>query len=279
MDKLKEIRDKNPLLDFVAGFIPGVGEAQDVHDFAIAAKDKNFGGMALASLGLVTPFVNGNQIVKGIKTADKLVDKVKDSRKFAKATDAPIYTKETAPKKLKLDKRDVTEMHLNDDSEFSEQIFGKELITSLNKRFADADHGTAIRVGFSLDDANDGLSSASAPLFYKMSRRWAGQNKGSYFVPKGEPEMVRMNKVAQWQETPDGKVHPPFNQELVDRLNKEINEINKLGYSFKPAAFVKRQNPYEPGSVLYKQFESNKNNNQLFIPNIGFLKFNKGGIL
>jgi hypothetical protein len=65
-------------------------------------------------------------------------------------------------------------MHLNDDSEFSEQIFGKELITSLNKRFADADHGTAIRVGFSLDDANDGLSSASAPLFYKMSRRWAG---------------------------------------------------------------------------------------------------------
>jgi hypothetical protein len=60
MDKLKEIRDKNPIADFLAGFIPVVGEAQDVHDFAIAAKNKNFGGMALASLGLVTPFVNGN---------------------------------------------------------------------------------------------------------------------------------------------------------------------------------------------------------------------------
>jgi hypothetical protein len=65
-------------------------------------------------------------------------------------------------------------MHLNDGSAEAEQLFGKELITSLNKRFADADHGTAIRIGNSLDEADYGLSSASAPLFYKMSRRWAG---------------------------------------------------------------------------------------------------------
>lgn len=26
-DKVKEFRDKNPILDFLAGFIPGVGEA------------------------------------------------------------------------------------------------------------------------------------------------------------------------------------------------------------------------------------------------------------
>jgi len=26
-DKIKEFRDKNPILDFAAGFIPGVGEA------------------------------------------------------------------------------------------------------------------------------------------------------------------------------------------------------------------------------------------------------------
>jgi hypothetical protein len=26
-DKLKELRDKNPAVDFAAGFIPGVGEA------------------------------------------------------------------------------------------------------------------------------------------------------------------------------------------------------------------------------------------------------------
>ena len=32
-DKVKEFRDKNPILDFLAGFIPGVGEAQDAHDF------------------------------------------------------------------------------------------------------------------------------------------------------------------------------------------------------------------------------------------------------
>lgn len=32
-DKLKQLRDNNPIIDMVAGFIPGVGEAQDVHDF------------------------------------------------------------------------------------------------------------------------------------------------------------------------------------------------------------------------------------------------------
>lgn len=39
-DKVKEFRDKNPILDFLAGFIPGVGEAQDAHDFIHAAQDK-----------------------------------------------------------------------------------------------------------------------------------------------------------------------------------------------------------------------------------------------
>ena len=45
-DRIKELRDKNPILDFVAGFIPGVGEAQDAHDFYHAAKKGDFGGMA-----------------------------------------------------------------------------------------------------------------------------------------------------------------------------------------------------------------------------------------
>ena len=54
-DKIKEFRDKNPILDFVAGFIPGVGEAQDAHDFAHAAKKKDFAGMGLSLAMLVIP--------------------------------------------------------------------------------------------------------------------------------------------------------------------------------------------------------------------------------
>lgn len=34
-DKVKEFRDKNPILDFLAGFIPG-----EAHDFIHAAKEK-----------------------------------------------------------------------------------------------------------------------------------------------------------------------------------------------------------------------------------------------
>jgi len=37
-DKVKEFREKHPWLDAIAGFIPYVGEAQDMHDFAHAAK-------------------------------------------------------------------------------------------------------------------------------------------------------------------------------------------------------------------------------------------------
>lgn len=97
-DKIKEFRDKNPLLDFISGFIPGVGEAQDAHDFYHAAKKGDFGGMALASIGFVIPGVTGGQIGKGIKLVNKVADKVSDSRRFAKASEAPIYTRETAPK-------------------------------------------------------------------------------------------------------------------------------------------------------------------------------------
>lgn len=276
MDKLKEIRDKNPFLDFLAGFIPGVGEAQDVHDFAHAAKNKNFGGMALASLGLITPFVNGNQIVKGIKTADKLVDKVKDSRKFAKATDAPIYTKETAPRKLKLDERDLTKMHLND-GVGSEKLFDKELITELNKRFAEADRGTAVRIGLSLKNANSGLSGKSAPLFYAMTNRWAKQGKGGFFIPEGEPAMVELNKVAQMVETPDGKTMGKFDQKFVDDLNKRIKAINELGYDFPEAQLQFLPNPLKPHHSQYEYYQKHPTVGKVLVPNIGFLKYNYGG--
>lgn len=61
MDKIKQVREKYPFLDFLAGFVPGVGEAQDVHDFSIAAKKNDYMGMGLASLGLLTP-LSGRQI-------------------------------------------------------------------------------------------------------------------------------------------------------------------------------------------------------------------------
>lgn len=60
-DKVKEFRDKNPVLDFLAGFIPGIGEAQDIQDFSHAAKKKDYLGMGLAGLGLL-PGISGRQI-------------------------------------------------------------------------------------------------------------------------------------------------------------------------------------------------------------------------
>lgn len=54
-DKLKQLRDNNPIVDMIVGFIPGVGEVQDAHDFYHAFKKKDLGGMTLASIGVLTP--------------------------------------------------------------------------------------------------------------------------------------------------------------------------------------------------------------------------------
>lgn len=271
-DKIKEFRDKNPILDFAAGFVPFVGEAQDAHDFYHAAKKGDFGGMALASLGFVIPGITGGQIGKGIKLANK----VSDSRRFAKASDAPVYTRETAPRTLKLSNKDITEMHLND-GVGSEQLFSKELVNSLNKRFADADHGTAVRIGNSLQEADYGLSGKSAPLLYTITNRWARQGKGGYFIPEGEPTMVKLNRVAQNTPTPDGKTMTKFDQKFVDDLNKRIQQINELGYNFPNAKLQRLPNKFKPGHPLYEYYEKRPVMGEVIVPNIGFLKYKYGG--
>lgn len=273
-DKIKEFRDKNPVLDFFAGFIPGVGEIQDIHDFSHAAKNNDFGGMALASLGFIIPGIVGSQIKRGAELIKSI-----GGRKFAKATDPPIYNKETAPKTLKLTKRDITEMHLNDGSVNSEQLQGKELVDKLNKKFNQADHGTAMRIGLSLKEPHDGLSGKSAPLFLSMTTRWAKQGKGGFFVPKGEPEKVTLNKVAQLSETVDGKIMKPFDQKFVDGLNQKIEEINSLGYNFPKAELINLKNPWRKDvkEAEWLAWEKAPKLGKVLIPNIGFLKYKYGG--
>ena len=41
LHEIKEFRDKHPGLDIAAGFVPGVGEAQDAQDLYEGVKDIN----------------------------------------------------------------------------------------------------------------------------------------------------------------------------------------------------------------------------------------------
>ena len=59
------------MLDFLAGFLPGVGEAQDAHDFYHAAKNRDFGGMALSIAGLAIPAPIGLTSLIGLKAFNK----------------------------------------------------------------------------------------------------------------------------------------------------------------------------------------------------------------
>ena len=72
-DKIKEFREKHPWLDAIAGFIPYVGEAQDIHDFAHAAKKQDMAGMSWALLGLAIPGLAGGQLKKLAKFGDDVI--------------------------------------------------------------------------------------------------------------------------------------------------------------------------------------------------------------
>ena len=74
-DKIKQLRNKHPILDFIAGFIPGVGEAQDIHDFIHEAKRKNYLGMGLSLAGLIIPGFTSAQIKALTKIGAKALKK------------------------------------------------------------------------------------------------------------------------------------------------------------------------------------------------------------
>ena len=69
-DKIKEFRDNHPWLDAAVGILPFIGEAQDVQDFTHAANNKDYFGMGLASLGLLTP-LSGRQISAFIRPSTR----------------------------------------------------------------------------------------------------------------------------------------------------------------------------------------------------------------
>lgn len=71
MDKLKEIRDNNPVADFAAGFIPGVGEAQDLHDLYHSVKDKDYKKAGFFALGLLIPGLSAGQLIDIVKKFTK----------------------------------------------------------------------------------------------------------------------------------------------------------------------------------------------------------------
>lgn len=101
-DKVKQFRDKHPILDISAGFIPGVGIAQDAQDLYYSAKNKNYGGMALASLGLLTLGLPIGKIgkLRKLSKIDDLVDvggglgkASRKSSKIKKVMDEPLPEK------------------------------------------------------------------------------------------------------------------------------------------------------------------------------------------
>ena len=100
LDKIKQARDEHPILDFVAGFMPGIGEAQDAQDAFYAVKNRDYGTLALITAGALLPVINGRQLKALVKGGEKAVGAAKGgsgagrrvadaARKYARADLTP----------------------------------------------------------------------------------------------------------------------------------------------------------------------------------------------
>lgn len=155
MDKIKEFRDKNTELDFIAGFIPGIGEAQDAHDFYHAAKNKDFGGMALASLGFLIPGLNANQTKKVLGELGKLSPALKekgwkvaeDGQSFIR----PDGTHFVRNKEGKLTSVESISQNFKDKQKEKIRTKNEKLIQTNIKKFNEEAYNFAQKTGFFLD--------------------------------------------------------------------------------------------------------------------------------
>lgn len=248
-DKIKEFRDKNPVLDFLAAFIPGVGEAQDVQDFAHAAKKKDYGGMAISLFGLAVPGLAGSQISKGLKVLKRPA--IKDVAKFG---DKPIYKAEHFPDKIKLRKDDVTASHMNDGTPGSETLDANKVADNW---FRQAPHGRAVSY-----ESDYSLSTDSYPLTLLKLARWEQQGLGKIVKTESAPELMKLNKL--------GKKSFEQLQDKLDRVNKllgtnykvEIREVPMIGKNGKPTLHPITKKPLTVKAMV--------------VPPISFVKYKSG---
>lgn len=201
-------------------------------------------------------------------------------RLFAPAIKEAIYTMETAPDKVKLDKfKDILHLHWND-GPYGEKITNG--VATAMKRFNNADHGVVARLGDEVGDAGYGLSHDSAPLFFNLGTRWGKQGKAKFVAIQNEPALVRLNTVP----TKKTGEKPIWTQEYVDKLIDQVKAINELqGTNFALPRLVQKDNPilakYKNNPSMYNwmlnKLGAKPQEIYVEIPNIGLLKFKNGG--
>lgn len=147
-DKIKQLRNKHPILDFIAGFIPGVGEAQDIHDFIYETKRKNYLGMGLSLAGLIIPGFTSAQIKALTKIGAKALKKLPDGRHLVELSNGKKVIGEIAENTKGVFKNgtgfDADKIAKQAKSEFSDNINNPFLVRRLNEDNKAADAATKI---------------------------------------------------------------------------------------------------------------------------------------
>ena len=148
-DKVKEFRDKHPWLDAAAGFLPFVGEAQDAHDFAHAAKKKDFAGMGLSLAMLVIPGFTASQVRALKKIGAEAVGTLSDGRHLIQLSNGKKVVGEIAEDTKGIFKKgsgfDADKVAKQAESEFKDNVSNPFLVRRLNQDNKAADAATKIK--------------------------------------------------------------------------------------------------------------------------------------
>ena len=119
--------------------------------------------------------------------------------------------------------------------------------------------------------------------FFSLGNRWANQGKAKFVEIEGEPIVARLNT----EPTKKTGKKPVWTQEYVDKLIDQVKAINELqGTNFSLPRLVQKEHPalakFKDDPSQYNWMLKSlgiKPITYVEIPNIGLLKFKKGGRL
>lgn len=166
----------------------------------------------------------------------------------------PIYTRETAPTRIRVKEGDITESHMNDGTPGSEVTDANKVA---NEWFNKANHGQIVSY-----ETDHSLSTDSYPIALLKMNRWQQQGLGQFVQSETAPEWMRLNKL--------GNKSFEELQEAINRVNRLTGQNYKIEQRLSPVIGANGQPTLHPitGQPLMA--------NGIYVQPVGFFKYKKG---
>lgn len=166
----------------------------------------------------------------------------------------PIYTRETAPTRIKVKEGDITESHMNDGTPGSEVTDANKVA---NEWFNNANHGQSVSY-----ETDYSLSTDSYPIALLKMNRWQQQGLGQFVESESAPQWMRLNRLGN---------------KSFEELQKAINRVNKLtGQNYKIKQMLSPMIGANGQPTLHPITKQPLMAKGIYVQPVGFFKYKKG---